>query len=382
MSQKENTSKVSLKKNRSLMAIVRSNTLFFNGPRIYSFVNVKIHSKKNHLLRFTEYEKLLKAQDAEDVARILGTTTYGEKFSQELLEALTRPTLLETEHLLGDNFQEEYQSLAKHLPASTKKIMKLMDKKYFLDSLKVILRGKHLQFSKTEIDSYIYSPMLADIDVLKRLNSFDSIDTLIDSIADKEIRKELKNILPLYEEVKSTILFDITLDHIFYTQMWEEMKNLRKEAGSSLNLLGIEIDLLNIQTILRCKVLGLNRKQIEQSIIPVNFRIRSLEPYITSRTVDIGGLLQQTYYKQIVEQGSQIFESPEILNLNRYEFLMKQFLAHEAMKVLAFIKFDFSNFFAFFTLRRIEHENIRAIIIAKKAKTLDIDSIKDNIIIF
>ena len=61
---------------------------------------------------------------------------------------------------------------------------------------------------------------------------------------------------------------------------------------------------------------------------------------------------------------------------------MKQFLAHEAMKNLTFIKFDLSNFFAFITLRRIEHENIRAIIIAKKAKTVDMDSIKDNIIIF
>ena len=188
--------------------------------------------------------------------------------------------------------------------------------------------------------------------------------------------------MPLYEEVRSTTLFDIVLDQIFYVKMWEEMKNLGKEAKTSLNLLGTEIDLLNIQTILRCKALGLTRNQVDQSIIPINFHIRSLESYITARTVDISELLQQTYYKPIVEQGRQIFENPELLSLNIYEHLMKQFLAHEAMKNLTFIKFDLSNFFAFITLRRIEHENIRAIIIAKKAKTVDMDSIKDNIIIF
>jgi vacuolar-type H+-ATPase subunit C/Vma6 len=355
---------------------------FINDPMNFGYFNVKVKAKVARLLNFSDYDRLIKAQNVEEIARILSNTSYGEMgLTQILIDQKKSISSNKIDNLMSANFQQHLTDLTKHLPRSAHKFAKKFIKKFYYDSLKVILRSKHLNLDKNSYKSYIHSSNPEEMEILNRLTDFNNIAQIIDTIPEWNIRKILLEAMSLYEQTNSSLVLEQAINIGYYTEVWKEAASLGRIAFPVLRLFGIEIDLTNIETILRSRELGIEREAVKQWLIPIKYRLGSFEPFLSGKTMEVLNVLANTPYRDFAIKAQEISETGDEPVLRKYEIMMRKHLVHQAIKAFRGVAFHLGTFYAYFILKRVEFENVRAIITGKMAE-LDQDSIKDVIIYY
>ena len=352
---------------------------FIKDPINYAYFNVKVTAKKAQLLHFTDYDRLIKTSNIEEIARNLNNTSYGEiGLTQKLIDQNDRISSQEIDGLMTDDFQRHFIDLSKHLPRIAHKFAKKFSKRFYYDSLKVIIRSKHLHLEKNSYKAYVRSPNIEEMNTLNRLMDYTNLTQIIDVIPEWKIRKILQEAIPLYEQTNSSAILEQAINIGYYSEIWKEAASLGIQALPALRLIGTEIDLINIETILRSKIMGMERESIQRWLIPIKHRIGSFDTFLSAKALDIVNILFNSNYREFANKVQEIVESGDELNLSLYENSMKQYLAHQAVKAFRGITFNLGIFYAYFILKRVEFENVRAIIIGKMAN-LSQDQIKDMI---
>ncbi|OLS28130.1 MAG: V-type ATP synthase subunit C [Candidatus Heimdallarchaeota archaeon LC_3] len=352
---------------------------FIKDPINYAYFNVKVVAKKAKLLQFGDYDRLIKTSNVEEIARNLSNTTYGEiGLTQKLIEQKEPITSQEIDGLMTDDFQKHIIDLTKHLPRIAQKFAYKFCKKFYYDSLKVIIRSKHLNLEKKEFKSYVRSPNIEEMDTLNRLMDYNNLTQIIDVIPEWKIRKILLEAIPIYEQTNTSTVLEQAINIGYYSEIWKEAASLGVQALPALRLIGTEIDLINIETILRSKLMGMERESIQRWLIPIKYRIGSFDLYLSAKPLDIINILYNSNYRDFANRVQEIIESGDELNLSLYEQAMKQYVIHQAIKAFRGITFNLGTFYAYFILKRVEFENVRAIIIGK-ISNLSQDAIKDMI---
>lgn len=355
---------------------------FINEPINYAYFNVKVKAKVAQLLSFNDYDRLIKAANIEEIARILSNTTYGEiGLTQKLIDQSKSLTGNEIDNIMTQDFQQLISDLSKHLPRTARKFAKKFIKKFYYDSLKIILRSKHLNLEKSSYQYYVKSPIVEDMETLNRLMDFNNISQIVDAVPEWQIRKILLDAMPIYEQTNSSLALEQAINIGYYTEVWKELASLTTQGAIALRLLGTEIDLTNIETILRSKELGIEREAVKRWLIPLKHRLGSFEPFLQGKTADIVNLIATTPYRDFANQVQEAVEASDEPSLNRFETVIRQYLVHQAIKAFRGTTFHLGTFIAFFILKRAEYENVRAIIIGKIAG-LDQEVIKDMIIYY
>ncbi|MHA1989371.1 MAG: V-type ATPase subunit [Candidatus Hodarchaeales archaeon] len=355
---------------------------FINDPINYAYFNVKVKAKVAQLLSFSDYDRLIKAANIEEIARILSNTTYGEiGLTQKLIDQKKSLSGNEIDNIMTTDFQQLISDLAKHLPRTARRFAKKFTKKFYYDSLKIILRSKHLNLEKSSYDYYIKSPIIEDMETLNRLMDFNNISQIIDAIPEWQIRRILLDAMPIYEQTNSSLVLEQAINIGYYTEVWKELASLTTQGALALRLLGTEIDLTNIKTILRSKEIGIEREAVKRWLIPLKHRLGSFEPFLQGKTTDIVNLISSTPYRDFAYQVQEAIETGDELGLNKFETVISQYLVHQAIKTFRGTTFHLGTFIAYFILKRTEFENVRAIIVGKMAG-IDQESIKDMIIYY
>lgn len=355
---------------------------FINDPINYAYFNVKVKAKVAQLLSFNDYDRLVKAGNVEEIARILSNTSYGDiGLTQKLIDQTKPLSGNEIDNIMTVDFQNLISDLSKHLPRTAQKFAKKFVKKFYFDSLKIILRSKHMNMEKNSYSFFVKSPKPEDMETLTRLMDFNTIAQIIDAIPEWKIRKILLEAMPIYEQTNSSLILEQAINIGYYTEIWKELASLATQGAPALRLLGTEIDLKNIETIIRSKNLGIEREAIKKWTIPLKYRLGSFEPFLQGKVSDVVTILSNTPYRDFANQVQEIVETGEELGLNKFEQVMRQYLVHQAIKAFRGTTFHLGTFIAFFILKRAEFENVRAIIIGKMAE-LDQESIKDMIIYY
>jgi vacuolar-type H+-ATPase subunit C/Vma6 len=163
--------------------------------------------------------------------------------------------------------------------------------------------------------------------------------------------------------------------------MWKEAQKLRGLSRSATQLLGAEIDLMNISVMLRGKSFNLDRETLKRWLIPISYRLGALDSYVGLKHSEIISRLQNSRYRDFSEQAASLFENPDNPQLDRIDPLIQQYLVHQAFSSLRGIPFHLGVFIAFFILKRAEFGNIRAIIVGKLSG-LTAEDTKNNLILW
>ncbi|MFW9928321.1 MAG: V-type ATPase subunit [Candidatus Thorarchaeota archaeon] len=355
---------------------------FVKAPITYAYLNVKIQAKKSRILQISDFDRLIKASNIEEVARILSNTAYGDSsLSQLLIDQKNFSNGKEIDRVMTNDFQNLFDGLSKHLPSVGRKFGKVFIKKFFYDSLKVILRAKHRNLPRSSYETYVNSPIPQDMELLLRLMEFNNIGQIIDAVPNSKIHKLLTDAVPLYEQMQSTLPLEQAINIGFYSDLWREASLLRDQARVALRLIGTEIDLINIETILRAKILGMDKESIALWLIPIKLKLNNFDSFLGLKPLDIINMLYNTGYRDFAEGAQSIVEGTEEPAVDMFEGLIKKFLVHESFKAFRGGSFHLGIFIAFFFLKRVEFENVRAIILGKLAG-LDQDTIKDLILVY
>jgi vacuolar-type H+-ATPase subunit C/Vma6 len=160
-------------------------------------------------------------------------------------------------------------------------------------------------------------------------------DTLYDDLRDDSIRGavETRNVerlletvgaLPLYGEISSALaekkplpMIEAIIDKHALTRIWDacDMRDwIDKESVQGL--VGEQIDAANLLLVVRSKALGISAEEVQQMLVPVNYRLRDalVEATNAGSTMNALRAFTKTAYATLVERFLDTFKDGDSLH--------------------------------------------------------------------
>jgi len=271
----------------------------------YNFIVTKIKAMYNRLLEKDIYLKLIKTRSIDEFIAILSKTVYNQ-YIRDLKEA----DFQLIENIALKSLFDDIMIIIKYSPKNVSNfIINFLDR-FEIENIKIILKSLYLGIRSREIFRYIVPTPLGltlddYYDIFEKTNSIEDFIHLLNGTDYSDIINKC-----LVQGKENTYIFiDSALDKYVYLKLWIMKDVLQKRLDRKIaeGGLGLEIDLLNIRTILRGKKLGLSLDDLREFIIPAYYAINEKD------------LLDILEYKDV----ESIFN---ILNKTPYGYLLRNVL--------------------------------------------------------
>lgn len=336
-----------------------------SSPRDYAFLNARIRGLKSKMLTISQYEKLIQASDVDEAIRLLSTTLYWNTLSKVLAPPVD---MEQVDAALKHVYVNEVRSLIKNAPLKARKLLSKYQKRVYYDNIKVILKVIHSGESIDIARKHIIALTPEENAEYERLLMTQSIPQLVDRLPDLKLRKKLQDAIQKYEAIKSTILLETELDRYFYQhEIWDTIKYLTStDKKYARDFFGTRIEILNILTVIRAKLQGLEPQLIESILIPVSHKTVSIaREVLTARNLDeVISMLSATPYRELAHRVKEAYDkSPTISSI---EHAFEEYLIQTSYLSIIGFPFHIGTVLAYLDLKYYELRNIKIILVGKK----------------
>lgn len=274
-------------------------------------------------------------------------------------------------------FREEvslYTEIEQYVQDEVKEFVRALAMQYEIATLKNSLRLFFKRAVKRESlddeERYLFREKILyhlPIDDILHARSFSEIPRLLKETPYGQV---IEDYLMEVEQEKSLFQLESALDRYYYQELIRRAENLKeRDKKVSLRLLGIEIDLYNLNCLIRLKSFyNLPLEKIRTILIPRGFRLTP-------------GMVEQIYNSQdashviygIVRESSPeieaLIENQTIESLSRLaliEEILEQTLVHESRRILSGYPFTIGIILVYFLLKKREISGIQRILNAKQ----------------
>jgi V/A-type H+-transporting ATPase subunit C len=338
--------------------------------RRYAFINAKLRARLTKLLDEKVIDRIIEAPTIDDALLFLRGTSFSA------LENLFNTT---GDFKAGELelFRQEvrlYIELKKYVDGEVLEIVRALALNYEIETLKNALR---LFFDRTvrgrSVDDqmrYLFTERIEhEIDTVKiaAAENLDRVVALLSSSPYADIVDEHR------EEVvgeKTLFPLEIALDRFYHANLLEKTGELRgRDREVALRLIRIEIDLLNINWIIRFRSMyKLPLERALQYLIPSGFTIDQAavrEAYASEKVI---GILQGIVKKKYPSLAALLNAPPADTNsrLLLIERILHEILMIEVEKILSGYPFSIGIVLAYFILKRNEIRRLAAVLNAKQ----------------
>ena len=310
----------------------------------YPALNAKMKGMYTKELSQEELDELLRLSSLKDVIYFLKT-----KFSslENINENMNRR---EIEQELNNLFIEDILKISKYLNKKENEIFMDFLSKYEINIVKNVFRNV-----TTNRDSKRY---LRNVDNWTS-KMFISLQKINDITSEKEFFEIIKNQEYFYifeeylKEQKDIPLeeLEIMLDKFYFEKIYNEAKSYNKELE---NMIGTEIDLLNIITIYRAnKYFAYSDNEIKKLLIPIFYKLNknTVNKLINCNDFDeVASSLNKTPY-------SEVFKEENYLEHDKNQYLYNIYIKYFREKL-----FNICTVFCNINLIDVEIKNIINII--------------------
>ena len=269
-------------------------------PSLQMYAGVKSYSIKGKLLTKKDLQTLSESRDLDELVTRLKNTSYNDTiskvqkpYSSQKIELALRDRQADLHHMMMQASGGSNVMFAYYL-------------KFILRNLKIILKGKILGRTHTEIETALSlhsEELIQERDILLKALLAKDLDEAVSVLKSIGIGEDVEKAFALYNEKKQIQVIDLYFDKSFY----ENLSRVVKSSGefSLHSLCGMEIDFYNIMSILRGKFWNLDENQLQHLIVS-NASSESKEIFTRMISADsIKGALNEllgTHYKDLVPQ--------------------------------------------------------------------------------
>lgn len=299
---------------------------------------------ETRLLDKAKVERMLEANSADEVLKILSDTEYAN-----LMGSLKRAN--DYEVVLSAELKRVYNLVYELCPVN--EIVDLMSIKYRYHNLKVLLKGKFLgkDFSNMLIDLG-----KEDLSDLKRKIDADNYNDLKGNI-----QKAVEEAVIDFEVNKDPQKIDIIVD----TFMYKELVNIKKSLNYKFTdkLVDAMIDSTNIKTLLRVKKQGKGREFASEVIVSGGSIDKdTLVAIINETPENIISKLSFSVYSDMIKDGIEGYISTNSANL--LEKLSDNYVM-DLMKGAKLVTFGPERILSYIYAKETEIKIIRIIMVGK-----------------
>ena len=307
----------------------------------YASINAKLKGMYAKFLNKDELYQLSRQND-------LKNAVYFIKNELEVLKNIDENvTRLTMEKELDKMIIEDIYKIEKILPEKEKEIFKTYISKYEIKCIIEIYKSVHNNIDINN-SSELVNVWTKEI--------FKNIKQISFATNDEQFCEALKNsryykVIKEYIENKSESLADLemALYKKYFKDLYSKLIKLNKKA---LNLIGQDIDLLNIQWIYRMKkYYRLSKEEVRKKILNINYYLtkQSIEDLLELKNYeDLKRIIDSTKYSKIVQN----------IEEKSLEYEINKYLYNKCKKEFMIGRYNINTVFCYMTLKEFQKQNI------------------------
>lgn len=336
----------------------------------YSFINAKLRARISKILSDEMFDQLAKAPSLDDALALLRETPFAG------LEEIYSRTgdLKQAELELLKNEIGLYRNIRRYLHHNTIELVDALLTQFEIDNLKNAIRiyfNRKIRQRSDDISIHyiLYERIIHEIpiDIILNAENFDEIAGVCEGTPYSQIIRKYSHTV---ESEGSLFRMEIAFDHFYYKNLLASVDKLdKRDRTIALRLTGVEIDLQNINWIIRFKnFYALPLDAVLAAIVPGGFNLdKSIidELYSAQNVTSVlQGFVKSKYPGLSALLSSQTTDSTSRLLLIRR--ILEEIMKHEVQRILAGYPFTIGIILSYFVLKRNELKKIRIILNAKQ----------------
>jgi V/A-type H+-transporting ATPase subunit C len=335
----------------------------------YAFIAAKLRTRLSKILSSEFLDKLVRAHTLVEAIQLLPNTDFAD------VEVIYEKTgdlkmgeleLLKHEILL-------FEEVIRHVTGEVEEFCRALLLRYEIDNLKNILR---LWFDRIvrkrgieEASDYIYRErIINDLHIEELLNAED-IDSITKVLGDTPYVTFINDNRDEIQLKNSLFSVEIALDKYYYTNLLKCVDLLAaNDAEIAHRLIGVEIDMLNINWIVRFKTLyNISLEDAFKYMIPLGYSLNKDTLGAAFRSDNITDLVTEFIKKKYANlspflkiQGQDMHSRLELI-----ERILEEIMRYEVQRVLTGNPFTIGIILAYFILKKWEIKKVMTILNAK-----------------
>ncbi|QGU95697.1 V-type ATP synthase subunit C [Clostridium bovifaecis] len=317
----------------------------------------RIRSIENKMLDRAKVERLVDSSSAEEAFKILQETTYGA-----LMSNVKRPE--DYEVILSEELKRLYSFMYEIAP--DKRLIDIMSLRYDYHNIKVILKGEALNKDFSELLIPVGTIRVSDLKTYIINKDYRDLSPIM--------REGIETSRKTFEDEKDPQKIDIILDRFMYKDM-----HFRAEALNEsylIKFVEMNIDLINIRTLVRVKKQNKPRKFLEEVLLENGKLDReNLVEMLNGTIENITNKLQNSDYIDVIKSGLE--EYTQSKNLNVFEKLSDNFIM-SFIRDAKYVSFGVEPLLAYIFAKENEIKVVRIIMVGK-LNNINADVIRERL---
>lgn len=230
----------------------------------YAYTVARVKAKKSLLLKEADYDKMMHMSIPE-ISRYISETGY----SKEMVELANRVEGIDlVEYATYENMAKVFSGILGASQGELHDVLAAYLEKWDIWNLKVILRGKSYGLSGEKIkEDLVIAGSLKEED-LDKLLSLDNVEDILASYCKMEHIQIPNDVLASYKNTTNLGEIEDYLDRYHYIRL---VKSINPNSGPTRmfqDYIRTDIDIRNLETILKLKVEGIYGEQVMKYVIP------------------------------------------------------------------------------------------------------------------
>ncbi len=336
----------------------------------YAFINAKVRARISKLIPEGILQRMASVHSLDEALMLLRDTPFSileEKYAKTGDLKLAELDLLKNEI-------EVYQIISRHLRHETLDFVQALLIRFETDNLKNGLRiffdRKIRKRSADEAAHYILHDKIINelnMDAIINAQHLKDIAALLAATPYGTIIEEKREAV---EREGSLFQLEVALDHFFYRNLIAQAQLLKgTDSKEALRLIGVEIDLQNINWVIRFKnFYNLPLEQVLSLIIPSGFNLGTRSIKEVYSTQNISSILKDVFRRNYPGLSTIITsQTPDSSSrLLLIERVLQQIMKHEIQRILQGYPFTIGIILCYFLLKRDEIKRIKTVLNAKQ----------------
>jgi len=225
------------------------------------YASVKSYSQRGRLLPKSIIQTLAESRDLDELVTRIKNTKYADGVSK-----ITKPyTAEKIESALRNHLADIHFTIAK---TAGNPVLDAYYTRFLIWNLKLILKGKILNKSQSEIEPYLNlhaEELIKKRDIILKALIARDLEETVTNLNSTEFGEDIAKAVALYNDKKNIQIFDTYFDKIIIQQIGSALRVSGDKDVS--RIVGMEIDFYNLLSVLRGKFWGLDEQQIHDLIV-------------------------------------------------------------------------------------------------------------------
>ncbi len=336
----------------------------------YAFINAKLRARISNILPDETFQQLEKAVSIDAALTMLRGTPF------ENLEGIYSATgdLRQAELELLKSEINLYRDLRQHVHPDSLELIEALLCQFEADNLKNSIRiffDRRIRKRPADASEHyiIYERIVHEIpfDIIINARTFEEVAAACEGTP---YRNPIRQYAPTVEMDASLFRMEIGIDHAYYKQLLAAISKLdTRDKAVAMRLAGVEIDLQNINWIIRLKTFyDMPLDAVLATIVPGGLNLNRDVLHELYQAQNVTSVLQEIVTAQY--PGLSAMLSSKATDIGARLLLIRrildEILKQEIRRILSGYPFTIGTVLAYFVLKRNELKRIRTILNAKQ----------------